>query len=317
MRKPTLVIMAAGVGRRYGGLKQVDGIGPHGEPALAYAVYDALRAGFARIVFVVRESIRDAFRDAVARDIEKRVETAYVCQELDGLPDGFTVPEGREKPWGTGHAVLCCRDAVDSPFAVVNADDFYGRSSYVLLARDLNRASNPKFHPPEAGKIRNPQLPHDFCLVGFSLKNTLSPHGHVARGICEVGGDLFLQRVVERTRIQEADGRIVDEDDGGAVVELAPDSIASMNIWGFTPDVFPHLHDQFIAFLQARGSDPTSEFYLPEAVGGMAGDGIARVRVLKTDEKWFGITYREDKPRVQKAIRELVDRGVYPERLWD
>jgi len=303
MAEPTLVVMAAGLGRRYGGLKQLDPIGPNGEIALAYYVYDALRAGFAKVVFVIGKGMKELFRERVGKDVEGRVDTAYVCQALGDLPEGFGVPAGREKPWGTGHAILCCRDVVHAPFAVINCDDFYGPASYRILCDYLGSAKD------EPGTS-------DYCMVGFVLKNTLSPHGHVARGICTVSTDGFLIRVTERTRVRSIEGAVKYADDDGRWVALSPDSIASMNMWGFTPGLFAELERKFVRFLEARANDPNAEFFIPEVVGELVKEGKARVKVLPTDETWFGITYKEDKPAAQQIIRDLIARGVYPKRLW-
>jgi len=303
-KKLTLVVMAAGMGRRYGGLKQIEPIGPNGEIALDYAVYDALRAGFGKVVFVVRREHRDLFREQIGKRIEAHVETDYVYQELDNLPQGFAPPAGREKPWGTGHAVLYCADAVGGPFGVVNADDFYGPGSYVALAKYLSGVS----------EARKPPL--QFCMVAFMLQNTLSPHGAVARGVCETDADGFLENIRERTRIRADGDAIVDESDGAAEM-LNPRALVSMNMWGFTPAVFSRLRDAFVGFLQEKGSDPKAEFYLPESVGAMVAEGVARVAVLPSAEQWFGMTYRDDRVHVEQRICGLLEAGVYPEKLWN
>ncbi len=297
MGRPTLVVMAAGIGSRYGGLKQVDPVGPGGERIIDYSIYDALRAGFGRVVFVIRREMETEFRREIGRFAEERVETLYVFQELDLLPPGFPVPEGRAKPWGTGHAVLACREAVETPFAVINGDDFYGAEAFVLLYGHLTRV------PPTS---------LDFCLVGYRLGNTLSEHGHVSRGVCEVNPDGTLRRITEHTRIERHGNRIRGAAGEGEWLELAPETVVSMNTWGFTPALFPELEAGFVKFLEARGADPKSEYFLPERIGELVAEGRAVVRVLPTGEGWFGITYRQDKPRVQRALRDLVERGVYP-----
>jgi len=314
MARITLVVMAAGVGTRYGGMKQIDPIGPNGETALSYCVYDALRAGFDRVVFVIRERMKRVFRESIGQVIERQVDTAYVFQELDRLPPGAALPRSREKPWGTGHAVLCCRDEVATPFAVINADDLYGPTAYRLMAEHLARVA----HPPSGEGTKTPppgaSLPH-YCMVGFILKNTTSPHGTVARGICDVSPDGYLRNVTERTRIREVGGAI-HYADGDRWVELSPDSIASMNIWGLTPDFFEELEARFVRFLRANSDNPKAEYYLPEVVGALARGRKARIAVLKTNDRWYGITYQEDKPGVQQAIRDMIRAGVYPEKLW-
>jgi len=303
-RNLTLAVMAAGMGSRYGGAKQIEPIGPHGETTLDYAVYDALRAGFGKVVFVVRREHCDLIRERIGRRIEGRVETDYVCQELSNTPDGFAPPPGRQKPWGTGHAVLCCAEAVKDPFAVVNADDFYGPGSYVALAEFLRGVPS----------TRKPPL--QFCTIAFTLENTLSPHGAVARGVCETDAEGFLKGIRERTKIR-LDGHVIVDESDGTPEALDPKTLVSMNMWGFTPGVFSHLRDAFVAFLQEKGGDPKAEFYLPKAVGNMVAESDARVKVLPSDEQWFGMTYRDDRPYVEQRICGLMEAGVYPEKLWD
>ncbi len=298
-----LVVMAAGMGSRYGGLKQVDPVGPAGENVLDYSVFDAARAGFGKIVFVIRRDIHDIFRERIGRRIEGRISCAYVHQELDALPPGFTVPEGRVKPWGTAHAALCARAAVDGPFAVINADDFYGAAAFREVAGHLTSADAPG----ELGA---------YCMVGYRLDHTLSEHGHVSRGVCSVTPDGYLAGIVERTRIQRFDDAIKCALDGDRWETLAPDTIVSMNIWGFTHEFFGHLEDAFRAFLETHGRELKAEAYLPAVVDRAMRAGRARVRVLRTDARWFGVTYQEDRARAQAAVRELVALGQYPERLW-
>jgi len=300
----TLVVLAAGIGSRYGGLKQIDPVGPHGELIIDYSVYDALRGGFERVVFVINEKIEQPFRERVGRAIEKQCDTTYVFQHLDDIPAGFRVPEGRTKPWGTGHASLACRDVVEAPFAVINADDFYGRSPYQALHGYLQRAQDREATP-------------DYCMIGYRLENTLTEHGHVSRGICQVNQDGLLVEIHERTRVQRFGPAVKYAGEGDAWIEIPPGSLASLNIWGFTPHIFSHLADQFRRFL-VENSDrlEKAEFYLPEVVGSVIREGRARVRVLPTAENWFGVTYQQDKPQVKQAIRALIRQGVYPEKLW-
>lgn len=299
-----LIVMAAGIGSRYGGLKQIDPVGPSGEKIVDYSVYDAGRAGIGKVVFVIRRDMEDDFRESIGRRIEGRIDTAYVHQELEPLPEGFTVPEGRIKPWGTAHAIAVCRDAVRTPFAVINADDFYGPTAFQVLADFLTKTEDRK-----GGR--------EHCLVGYLLGNTLSEHGHVSRGVCETTADGYLRGIHERARVQKRGDTVQYTDDGKTWFDLAADSIVSMNMWGFAPSFFGDLETGFVEFLKNRGSDPKAEYFLPERVGDLVTSGRARVRILRTEEKWFGITYKEDKPLVERAVRELVRRGVYPPFLWD
>ena len=305
MSGPTLLVMAAGIGSRYGGLKQMEPIGPGGESMVDYAVYDARRAGFSRVVFLIRKDIEEAFRERVGRAVERHIDTVYAFQSLDALPAVFTVPVGRQKPWGTGHAVLCCREVVHTPFVALNADDFYGATAYQALADHLHTAQDHDGH-------------YDYCMVGYSLYNTLSDYGHVARGVCEVTPDGYLADVRERTRIQRV-GDVIQYSDGEAPpIPLSGDSVVSLNIWGFTQSIFDELATRFEAFLR---QDPAklirTEFYVPEVVGALVREGLARVKVLPTTERWLGVTYREDRPLVQATIAEWVQQGKYPPKLWE
>lgn len=300
--KPTLMVLAAGMGSRYGGLKQIDPVGPAGESILDYSVYDAVRAGFERIVFVIRRDIEEAFRTMVGGRFEGRVPVDYVFQELDHLPDGFSVPAGRTKPWGTAHAVWTGAETIDAPFAVINADDFYGAASYQTLAGFLAHAQD--------GESAH------YGMVGFTLRNTLSEHGHVARGICACDEQGYLQRIMERTKILKRGDAAVYLDADNQEHPLTGDELVSMNMWGFTPSFFVHLRDQFVSFLETQGDDPKAECYIPSAVDRLIADGAADVRMLHTSAAWFGVTYREDKPSVEAHIRRLVDDGVYPSALW-
>ena len=303
MTDPTLVVMAAGIGSRYGGLKQIDSVGLNGEIIIDYSVFDALRAGFGRVVFIIRQDMETAFRDKIGRAVEKRVDTAYVFQKLD-LPAGFTVPAERKKPWGTGHAVLACKDAVHTPFAVINADDFYGATAFQALAQYL-------------GQARDRDGIYDYGMAGYALGNTLSEHGHVARGVCEVTPDGFLVDVRERTHIERLADGIQYTENGADWVRLPPESSVSLNTWGFTLSIFQELETRFILFLQKNAAHLTrAEFFLPEVVGDLVREGKARVKVLPTQEKWYGVTYQEDRPPVQAAIREMIRQGIYPEKLW-
>lgn len=289
----TLLVLAAGMGSRYGGLKQIDPVGPSGETVLDYAVFDAHRAGFDRVVFVIREEFAALFREQIGAKYSGRIAVDYVFQSLDSLPDGFAPPANRTKPWGTGHAVWCARSAIHENFAVINADDFYGSDSFVQLARFL-------------GATRDSQ----FAMVGFELAKTLSEHGAVSRGICTAGHGGMLRAVVEQSDIMR--------DDVGAGKKFSGNEIVSMNCWGFTPALFTALEKQLRDFRAVTATDGSSqrEFYLPAAVSTMIARGEATVQVLPTQSAWFGITFREDKPRVQAALAELVAAGKYPARLF-
>lgn len=297
MTSPTLVILAAGMGSRYGGLKQIDPVGPSGETIIDYSIYDALRAGFGKLVFIIRKDIEQAFRQAIGARFEKRVPVEYVFQELDMLPRGFSVPAGRTRPWGTTHAILAAAGAVHEPFAVINADDFYGAESYRVLEVHL-QSGTP-----------------DYAMVGFVLRNTLSDFGAVSRGICNLGDDNFLQGVVELTHIQRDGEGASNTDAAGQVTSLSGDELVSMNMWGFTPAIFSQLQEKFENFLALNGASLRSESFLPTAVNELVLDGKARVKVLRTSDGWFGFTYREDRPRVAASISQLIHRGQYPERL--
>lgn len=302
MQKPTLLVLAAGMGSRYGGLKQIDPVGPHGEVVLDYSVFDARRAGFGSVVFVIRRDIERAFRETVGRRFEERLEVRYAFQEVTSLPRGFAAPPDRTKPWGTGHAVLCARPQVTEPFAVINADDFYGPDSYRQLAGFLTQ-------PAPAG-------PETYAMVGFELGRTLSEHGTTARGVCTVDATGCLQSVQEMTAIERTpDGPRNREADGTLRPLLATDRV-SMNCWGFQPSFFARLEEQFHQFLGANATSLKAEFYLPFAVNTLIQTGVARVQVLPTQADWFGVTYREDRPVVVASIRRLIAAGVYPESLW-
>ena len=306
---PTLLVLAAGMGSRYGGLKQIDPVGPSGETVLDYAVFDALRAGFGRVVFVIRRDFEQVFREQIGTKYAGRVEVDYVFQALEALPEGDSVPAGREKPWGTGHAVWCAREAVRGPFAVINADDFYGADSFAQLAKFLTSAvASPRGFDPMSGHRTPRSMAAQFAMVGFTLANTLSEHGAVARGLCATGAGGLLESITEQTGILAADVGVKRKFSGKETV--------SMNCWGFTPALFAGLDRQFHEFFAARGSDSKAEFYLPAAVSEMISRHEATVRVLPTGSAWFGVTYRDDKPRVVAAIAELVRTGNYPAKLF-
>jgi UTP-glucose-1-phosphate uridylyltransferase len=294
--KPTLVIMAAGIGSRYGGLKQIDPVGPSGEIVLDYSVYDAIQAGFGKVVFIIRPDIEEAFKEVIGHKLDGRIKVEYVFQTLEKLPAGASVPAGRTKPWGTGQAVLMAAPVVHEPFAVINADDFYGRESFRIVAEQLKTVDVNST---------------DFCMAGFYIKNTLSEHGGVARGYCDVKNGK-LQHIVERYNIERNPDGIIRYDGG----EMADDDMVSMNTWGFTPKLFGFLERGFRDFLAHKGTELKSEFFLLEVVDSMIQQSIAQVAVLPTNEKWMGVTYAADKPEVMDGIRALVDAGIYPPDLW-
>ena len=298
MTAPSLLILAAGIGSRYGGLKQIDPVGPSGETIMDYSIYDALRAGFGRIVFVLREEIETAFRQTIAARFEHRIAIDYVFQELDDLPPGFSVPDGRTKPWGTTQAVLAADGVIREPFAVINADDFYGAESFRALAAHLQSATS------------------DYAMIGFVLRNTLSDFGAVARGVCQVDEHSFLKSIIEMTNIARDGSQAKSTASSGAVSELSGDETVSMNMWGFMPGVFAQLEKIFQEFLETHGSDLRAESYLPNTVNRLIDSGQARIRVLPTAGLWFGVTYRQDRACVVESIARLVKAGVYPERLW-
>jgi dTDP-glucose pyrophosphorylase len=298
MNKPTLLVLAAGMGSRYGGIKQMDPVGPAGETIIDYSIYDALRAGFAKLVFVIRRDLEKPFREIVGQRFEKRLPVHYVFQELGDLPPGFSTPPNRAKPWGTTHAILAGQSAIQEPFIAINADDFYGPQSFRLLAQHLSSGSA------------------DYAMAGFTLRQTLSDFGSVARGVCDVGADGYLKSVVELTRIERDGAGARNTDAAGRVTKLTGEEAVSMNFWGFTPEVFPLLRASFAAFLTRNVRDEKSECYIPSVVNELMISGQARVKVLRTGDPWFGVTYKEDRPRVVESIRQLVSRGDYPERLW-
>jgi hypothetical protein len=298
--KPALLIMAAGMGSRYGGLKQIDPIGPSGEIVIDYSVYDALRAGFGRIIFIIRRDIEKAFREVIDRQIARHAQVSYVFQALDDLPAGFSPPEGRTKPWGTGHAILSARGEICEPFAVINADDFYGRAAFERMAGVLARTAIDSTA---------------FYLAGYRLRDTLSDHGAVSRGVCEVGPDGLLRRIVELTHIERrADGVVAKSD--ADLMPIEPDTTVSMNFWGFTPAIFPNLERAFVEFLKINAANPKSELAIPTIIDDLIAAGLATVRVVPISARWLGMTYPEDKPLVREGIRKLITGGVYPSPLW-
>jgi hypothetical protein len=300
-QRTTLLLLAAGMGSRYGGVKQIDSVGPNGEALIDYSIYDALRAGFTDLCFVVRAEIEDAVRGFFAGKFPPEIGVSYAVQSLDDLPGDHSTPEDRTKPWGTAHAVFAARDNVHTPFAVVNADDFYGEDSYRAIHRFLTE------HPADGA---------EYAMVGYRLEETLSPHGTVSRGICSINDSGLLERIEEHKKIERIGERIVDRRDGEADVSLSGEEIASMNMFGFMPTVFPFIERDLTTFLEQHGTDPTAEFYIPTLMMGLIARGEASMRVLETTSQWFGMTYQEDKPTVQARIREFIEAGQYPRNLW-
>ena len=304
MKDITLVIMAAGMGSRYGGLKQIDPVGLNGEIILDYSVYDAIKAGFTKVVFVIKHEIEKDFKEVIGNKYDGKVKIEFAFQDINNIPDGYEVPEGRTKPWGTGHAILSCKDLVDGPFAVINADDFYGAETFKALYNELTREKE------KSDK-------YQFCMAGFKIENTLTENGHVARGVCETAGDLLLG-VTERTKIVKDGDKIkYTEDDGETWTEIPEGTTVSMNLWGFTADMFKELQKGFEEFFEKNKADLSKcEYYIPFAVDDLIKEGKAQVNVVVTDEKWYGVTYKADKPVVEMALREKSEAGEYPIPLF-
>lgn len=298
--KPTLLVLAAGMGSRYGGLKQLDGLGPNGETIMDYSIYDALRAGFGKVVFVIRKDIEQEFREKILSKYEGHIPVDVVFQSLDSLPGGFQCPEDRTKPWGTNHAVLMAADAVKEPFAVINADDFYGRDAFEVAARSLADETLGKY-----------------SLVGFRVGNTMSPNGSVARGVCRVDADGYLTDIAERKDIRYDDnGNIIFTDDDGSTATLKPETPVSMNLWGLKPDYFVLAREEFKKFLEANKDNPKAEMTIPDAMDGLIKEGKATVKVLDTSSQWFGVTYAGDRPGVVERFAQLHEQGVYPQKMF-
>ena len=303
MSEPILVIMAAGMGSRYGGLKQIDPVGSHGELIIDFSIYDAIQAGFKKVVFIIKRANEADFKQAIGDRIAKMIQVEYVYQELDKLPEGYEVPGERIKPWGTGHAILCCKEVVDQPFAVINADDYYGQEAFKAIYDFL--------------KVAQDDDKYRYAMVGYTLKNTLTDNGHVARGICELTQEAKLASICERTHIAHHEGE-VQFLEGETWTPVSEESIVSMNLWGFTPSIFEALEAQFVPFLdQAIQANPLkAEFFLPSVVDTLIQADKASVDVLHSKDKWYGVTYKEDKPAVVQAIQGLQNAGVYPENIW-
>lgn len=301
MSDVTLVIMAAGMGSRFGGIKQLEPVGPSGEIIMDYSVYDAVKAGFNKVVFIIRKDLEKDFKEIIGNRIGKQIKVEYVFQEISDIPEGFIKPEGRTKPWGTGQAVLCCRDAVDGPFAVINADDYYGKEAFKLIYDFL---SNDKYSEDQ------------YCMAGFILGNTLSENGAVTRGVCRAEGGI-LKDIVETSGIVPCGDHAAAKDIEGNDISIDLNSVVSMNMWGFKTSLFNELSDGFREFLSEVNADPLKkEYLLPQVIGDMINEGKAVVHALKTKDKWFGVTYKEDKEAVVRSIKELVDKGEYPSRLF-
>ncbi|MCI9011826.1 sugar phosphate nucleotidyltransferase [uncultured Oscillibacter sp.] len=305
MNKPVLVIMAAGMGSRYGGLKQLDPVGNHGQLIIDYSIYDARRAGFETVVFVIKPEIEEDFKRCIGDRVSKSMDVRYAYQLKEDLPEGYCVPEERRKPWGTAHAALAARNVVDGPFAVINADDYYGPEAFREIYGYLSAHAD--------GDV------YEYVMVGYLLKNTVTENGTVARGVCEETADNFLTRVTERTKIEKGEPPRYTEDDGQTWTELPGDTIVSMNMWGFTRSFLDEAWARFPAFLdKALAENPAkAEYFLPTVVSQLIDEGKARVKVLRSEDKWYGVTYREDKPTVVSAIAEKTASGLYPDRLWE
>jgi dTDP-glucose pyrophosphorylase len=298
MVSPALLVLAAGLGSRYGGLKQLDPVGPDNETIMDYSIFDARRAGFGKVVFVIRKEIEEPFKRTLGARYEKRVPVEYVFQEVGKLIPGFSIPGGRAKPWGTTHAILMASNVIHEPFAVINADDFYGAESFRVLSQHLQAGSS------------------DYAMVGFVLRNTLSEFGTVARGVCHVAEDGYLKDILELKSIEREGPRITNIDAEGQETVLNGGEMVSMNMWGFTPQIFGQLYEQFQRFLKRYGDDLKAECYIPSTVNTLIQSGQARVKVLRSGNAWFGVTYREDHPRVVQSISRLVEGGTYPRKLW-
>ncbi len=305
MNKPVLVIMAAGMGSRYGGLKQLDPVGSHGQLIIDYSIYDAKRAGFETVVFVIKPEIEADFKEAIGDRVSKVMDVKYAYQLKEDLPEGYSVPAGRTKPWGTAHAALAARNIVDGPFAVINADDYYGPEAYQEIYNYLSTHQDGDMY--------------EYVMVGYLLKNTVTENGTVARGVCEETADHFLTQVTERTKIEKGEPPRYTEDDGATWTDLSADTIVSMNMWGFTRSFLDEALARFPAFLdKTLAENPEKgEYFLPTVVSQLIDEGKARVKVLRSEDKWYGVTYREDKPTVVAAMAEKTAAGLYPDRLWE
>lgn len=304
MQNTTLVIMAAGLGSRYGGIKQLEPVGPSGEIIMDYSIYDALEAGFNKVIFIIRRDLENDFKEIIGNRISEKVEVEYVFQDLDYLPAGFQLPEGRTKPWGTGQAILSCIDVIKEPFAVINADDYYGKEGFAKIHDYL-------INLKEKSDI------YQFCMAGFILGNTLSENGTVTRGVCKSNEEGYLVDIIETKGVEQVGGKAQGLNEAGETIALNINGPVSMNMWGFTPEILEELRLGFVTFLnEIPEGDLKAEYLLPEVVGNLVKEGKAEVRILETKDKWFGVTYKEDKQSVIDSIRKLIDLGVYPKRLF-
>lgn len=305
-KKPVLAIMAAGMGSRYGGLKQIDPVDEYGNLIIDFSIYDAKEAGFEKVVFIIKKAIEEDFKELIGRRIEKQMEVEYVYQELDKLPEGYEVPAHRQKPWGTAHAILCCNDVIDGPFAVINADDYYGKEAFQTIYNQLITMKDGD--------------KYEYTMVGYQLYKTLTDYGHVARGVCQVGADQMLEDIHERTRIEKrGNGAAFTEDDGKTWTELSEDTVVSMNMWGFTNSILDEISKRFCVFLdeQLVKNPLKCEYFLPFVVDELLKEGRAEVKVLHSEDNWYGVTYKEDKKVVVDAVKALKAKGCYPETLWE
>ncbi len=306
MTTPVLVIMAAGMGSRYGGLKQIDPIDEQGNLIIDFSIYDAIAAGFKKVIFIIKPELEADFRDRIGDRIARYIEVEYVYQKLDNLPKGYGVPEGRTKPWGTGHAILSCKDVIEGPFAVINADDYYGKEAFSIIYHELIKENNLDTY--------------QYAMVGYVLENTLTEHGYVARGVCEVDENGFLTGITERTQIEKREnGAAYTEDNGLNYTAISLSSIVSMNLWGFQKNILGKLEEKFTDFLEgeAVGNPLKAEYFLPAVLGALLSKEQATVKVLSSGDKWYGVTYKEDKEVVEAAIRGFKNSGLYPEKLWN
>lgn len=298
--KPTLLVLAAGMGSRYGGNKQLDEVGPSGETIIDYSIYDAIRAGFGKIVFVIRHDIEEQVKERFVDKLAGKIEIDYVFQEITNLPEGVKVSPDRKKPWGTSHAILVTEEKIHEPFGVINADDFYGAESFKILHDFLVNDKDDK----------------NYCIVGYRLGNTLSDHGHVNRGVCQVGEDGFLKNIVETRQITKTKDGATAPGPDGKLLHFTGDEVASMNLWGFKPSCYKYLREEFTNFINAYGMDPKSELDIPTSVDKFVKSGEITIKILMSNERWFGVTYREDKPFVVDSIRTMIRKGIYPARIY-
>lgn len=300
--KPTLLVLAAGMGSRYGSLKQIDPVGPSGETIIDYSIFDAIRAGFGKVVFIIRKSFEQDFKDIFISKLQPHISVEYVFQEIENIPEGLTISPERTKPWGTAHAILMAKDVIKEPFAVINGDDFYGSGAFQTMADYLVSLT--------------PDQQNQYSLVGYQVGNTMSENGIVSRGVCLADEQSFLASVTERTNIQYTHGGIAYTDSDNEFVFLKPETLVSMNFWGFTPEYFRQTEPMFVDFIKENNDSLKAEFYIPSAVDSLVSSKKAKVKVLKSNAKWFGVTYKEDKPLVIEKLAQLIKSGVYPAHLW-